>query len=106
MYLDQVLINLNIILIIIKKKLGPYVCAEHDYGGLPWWLLANGTDNIVPRSSESNYMNAVRRYYGVLLPKLVPYLYKNGGPIITVQVKYYFLGILNRLLIDGVNGCI
>lgn len=31
-------------------------------------------------------MEAVRRWYGVLLPKLVPYLYKNGGPIITVQV--------------------
>ena len=72
---------------------GPYVCAEHDYGGLPWWLLANGTENIVPRSSETNYMNAVRRYYDVLLPKFVPYLYKNGGPIITVQVIEHLIWV-------------
>ena len=32
-------------------------------------------------------MGAVRRWFDVLLPKLVPYLYKNGGPIITVQVE-------------------
>ncbi|CAF0759614.1 unnamed protein product [Brachionus calyciflorus] len=72
---------------VVILRPGPYVCAEHDYGGLPWWLLANGTNNIVPRSSEENYMKAVRRYFNVLLPKFVPYLYKNGGPIITVQVE-------------------
>lgn len=71
--------------------LGPYICGEHDFGGLPWWLLANGTDTIILRSSEPTYMNAVRRWYSVLLPKLVPYLYKNGGPIITVQVKFCLL---------------
>ena len=72
-------------LIILRP--GPYACAEHDYGALPWWLLANGTDTIIPRTIETNYMNAVRRYMSVLLPKFVPYLYKNGGPIITVQVE-------------------
>ncbi|RNA22068.1 Beta-galactosidase [Brachionus plicatilis] len=72
---------------VVVLRPGPYVCAEHDYGGLPWWLLVNGTESIVPRSSETNYMNAVRRYFGVLLPQLAPYLYKNGGPIITVQVE-------------------
>ena len=65
---------------------GPYVCAEHDYGGLPWWLLSNGTENVLPRSKEENYMNAVRRWFNILLPKFKPYLYSNGGSIITVQV--------------------
>lgn len=67
---------------------GPYVCAEHDFGGFPWWLLANGTDSIVLRSSDPAYMNAVVRWFNVLLPKLVPYLYINGGSIITVQVMF------------------
>ena len=31
-------------------------------------------------------MNAVRNWYKTFLPLVVPYLYKNGGPIITVQV--------------------
>lgn len=66
---------------------GPYICGEHDFGGLPWWLLANGTDNVKPRTNEQNYMNAVRRWFDQLLPRISPYLYKNGGPIITVQVE-------------------
>jgi beta-galactosidase len=57
-------------------------------GGLPWWLLSDGPENVVPRTKEENYMNAVRRYLHVLLPKLTPYLYANGGPIITVQVFF------------------
>lgn len=75
---------------------GPYACAEHEYGGLPWWLLSNGTSTIIPRSSEETYMFAVRRWYKVLLPNLARYLYKNGGPIITVQV-IIFLFVLIKL---------
>ena len=75
-------VGFNIIL-----RPGPYVCAEHDYGALPWWLMANGTQTVVPRTSEETYMNAVRRYLSVLLPRLTPYLYKNGGPVLTVQVN-------------------
>jgi beta-galactosidase len=72
-------------LIILRP--GPYVCAETDFGGLPWWLLANGTDSIIPRSSEKNYMNAVEKWFQILLTKIKPYLYPNGGPIITIQVN-------------------
>ena len=69
-------------------RVGPYACGEHDFGGLPWWLLSNGIDSIIPRSSETNYMTAVNKWLQTLLPKLVPYLYQNGGPIITVQVPF------------------
>ena len=65
---------------------GPYICAEHDYGGLPWWLLSNGTESIRPRTNDYNYMSAVKRWFNVLLPMIKPHLYKNGGKIITVQV--------------------
>ena len=33
------------------------------------------------------YMSAVDKWMGVLLPKIKPLLYANGGPIITVQVN-------------------
>ena len=71
---------------VVILRPGPYVCAEHDFGGLPWWLLSDGIKTIIPRSSEPTYLDAVTRWYKVLLPKFVPLLYKNGGPIITVQV--------------------
>jgi beta-galactosidase len=34
----------------------------------------------------SGYLSAVDNYMGVLLPKIRPLLYNNGGPIISVQV--------------------
>ena len=34
-----------------------------------------------------DYINAVDSWLGVLLPKLRPLLYVNGGPIIAVQVR-------------------
>lgn len=33
-----------------------------------------------------DYLAAVDKWLGVLLPKMKPLLYQNGGPIITVQV--------------------
>ena len=53
---------------------------------MPWWLLSNGTDLIRPRTNEYNYMTAVRSWFNVLLPKIKPHLYNNGGKIITIQV--------------------
>ena len=36
---------------------GPYVCAEWEMGGLPWWLLKN--DSISLRTLDADYMNHV-----------------------------------------------
>ena len=37
-------------------------------------------------SSFPDYLAAVDKWLGVILPKMKPLLYQNGGPIITVQV--------------------
>lgn len=71
------------LLVILRP--GPYICAEWDMGGLPAWLLEK--ESIVLRSSDPDYLAAVDKWLGVLLPKMKPLLYQNGGPIITVQVE-------------------
>ncbi|XP_070776050.1 beta-galactosidase [Enoplosus armatus] len=71
------------LLVILRP--GPYICAEWDMGGLPAWLLNN--KDIVLRSSDPDYIAAVDKWMGKLLPMIKPYLYQNGGPIITVQVE-------------------
>lgn len=63
----------------------PYMCGELEFGGLPSWLLRDRM--MCLRSSDPAYMSAVERYYNVLLPKLVPFLHKNGGPIILAAVE-------------------
>ncbi|NXO38969.1 BGAL galactosidase, partial [Locustella ochotensis] len=75
----------NDIGLLVILRAGPYICAEWDMGGLPAWLLEK--KSIVLRSSDSDYLEAVERWMGVLLPKMRPYLYQNGGPIIMVQVE-------------------
>jgi beta-galactosidase len=37
-------------------------------------------------------MKELYKWYSVLLPKLVPMLYKNGGPVISVQVENEYGG--------------
>ncbi|KAJ6661996.1 hypothetical protein lerEdw1_012843 [Lerista edwardsae] len=71
--------------LLVILRAGPYICAEWDMGGLPAWLLQK--ENIVLRSSDADYLAAVGRWMGVLLPKMKPHLYQNGGPIIMVQVE-------------------
>ncbi|KAM6315078.1 beta-galactosidase [Aegotheles albertisi] len=71
--------------LLVILRAGPYICAEWDMGGLPAWLLEK--ESIVLRSSDPDYLAAVEKWMGVLLPKMRPHLYQNGGPIITVQVE-------------------
>ena len=65
-------------------RCSPYMCAEWEMGGLPWWLL--NTDAAV-RTSDPTYMAAVRAYNRVLCEKVRPYLYTNGGPVILVGLE-------------------
>lgn len=65
---------------------GPYICAEIDNGGLPYWLETE-YPGIKVRTDDVNYMNEVQKWYDVLMPKFTEYLYGNGGNIIMVQVE-------------------
>ena len=69
----------------IIMRPGPYICAEWDFGGLPWWLV--NEENITIRVNNEAYLKAVDDWFKVLLPKFVPHLYRNGGNIISVQIE-------------------
>uniref|UniRef100_A0A9J8BJA2 Beta-galactosidase n=1 Tax=Cyprinus carpio carpio TaxID=630221 RepID=A0A9J8BJA2_CYPCA len=71
--------------LLVIMRPGPYICAEWDMGGLPSWLLKK--KDIVLRSSDPDYLAAVDKWMGQLLPIISRHLYQNGGPIITVQVE-------------------
>lgn len=47
-------------------------------------------------SSASDYVEAVSNWLAVLLPKVKPWLYTNGGNIISVQVEHQ-VGVKNCL---------
>lgn len=64
---------------------GPYICAEWDLGGLPYFLLQE--ESITVRSSDPVFMSHVRSYYEELYRRLRPHMYHNGGNIIMVQIE-------------------
>uniref|UniRef100_A0A0K0F8Z6 Glyco_hydro_35 domain-containing protein n=1 Tax=Strongyloides venezuelensis TaxID=75913 RepID=A0A0K0F8Z6_STRVS len=64
---------------------GPYICAEWENGGLPWWLTKNISINL--RSSDKSYLNEVEKWWNILMNKIKPQLYKNGGNILMIQIE-------------------
>lgn len=73
----------NDMLVIVRP--GPYVCAEWEMGGLPWWLLKK--DDIKLRDLDPYFMSSVNRFESKVAEQLVPLTIENGGPIIMVQVE-------------------
>ena len=69
----------------VNLRIGPYVCAEWNYGGLPAWL--NQVPNISFRSSNDAWKNLMRKFMLNILDYVSPYLAKNGGPIILAQIE-------------------
>jgi len=66
-------------------RVGPYICAEREMGGFPYWLLREDPDMRL-RVNDENYKKFVGAWLDMFLPYISPLLYGNGGPIITVQV--------------------
>lgn len=64
---------------------GPYVCAEWEMGGLPWWLLKK--KDIRLREQDPYFMERVKLFETEVGKQLSPLTIQNGGPIIMVQVE-------------------
>ena len=64
---------------------GPYVCAEWEMGGLPWWLLKK--KDIRLREPDPYFMSCVDRFEKHVAEQLAPLTIQRGGPIIMVQVE-------------------
>jgi beta-galactosidase len=64
---------------------GPYVCAEWEMGGLPWWLLKK--KDIKLRERDPYFMERVKIFEEKVGEQLAPLTIQNGGPIIMVQVE-------------------
>ncbi|XP_055212410.2 beta-galactosidase-1-like protein 3 isoform X9 [Gorilla gorilla gorilla] len=64
---------------------GPYICSEMDLGGLPSWLLQD--PRLLLRTTNKSFIEAVEKYFDHLIPRVIPLQYRQGGPVIAVQVE-------------------
>ncbi|WP_145413678.1 beta-galactosidase [Paenibacillus xylanexedens] len=64
---------------------GPFICAEWDFGGFPYWL---GTkENVKFRENNETYLHYVQLYFDQIIPVIRKRQLSAGGTVILVQVE-------------------
>jgi beta-galactosidase len=63
----------------------PYVCAEWEFGGYPYWL--QNEKGLVVRSKEAKYLEQYKTYIKEIGRQLAPLQVNHGGNILMVQIE-------------------
>ncbi|MHC5249298.1 glycoside hydrolase family 35 protein [Enterococcus sp. LJL90] len=71
----------------------PYICAEWEFGGLPYWLLKDPFMKI--RFSYPPYLEKVKNYFERLFLEFIDLQIDQEGPIILMQVENEYGGYGN-----------
>ena len=64
---------------------GPYVCAEWEMGGLPWWLLKD--KDIRLREDDPRFLERVEKFEKAVAAQVADLTIQRGGPILMIQVE-------------------
>jgi len=69
----------------VTLRPSPYVCAEWEFGGYPYWL--QNEKGLVVRSKEQGYLHEYEQYIHAVGRQLSPLLVGHGGNILMVQIE-------------------
>ena len=69
----------------VHLRIGPYCNAEIRNGGYPDWIEFD--KNIKKRTNDPLYLSYVRYWYRSLYNQVKGLLYKDGGPIVGIQLE-------------------
>ncbi|KAJ3294438.1 hypothetical protein HDU79_011012 [Rhizoclosmatium sp. JEL0117] len=69
----------------VVLRIGPYVCAEWNFGGFPVWLL--NKPGMELRTYNELFMKQMSRFIKKTLKVVHEYLAPQGGPIILLQIE-------------------
>ena len=67
---------------------GPYVCAEWEFGGYPWWLQT--VQGLEIRTYNQPFLDSCNTYFHQLAQQIKNLQITHGGNIIMVQVENEF----------------
>ena len=67
----------------VFARIGPWAHGEARNGGLPDWVIKQAPT----RQNDSAYLASVRLYYGQVGQQLNGLLFKDGGPVIGIQLE-------------------
>lgn len=80
----------------IVVRVGPWCHGEVRHGGLPDWVVNGFGDKA--RTDDPAYLAAVRRHFAAIFAQLDGLLWKQGGPIVAVQIENEYFGPAEHLL--------
>jgi beta-galactosidase len=66
-------------------RVGPYYCAEWDFGGYPVWLKFK--ENMLVRSPDPVFEKYVDRFFDKLIPIVATNQINHGGSVVLVQLE-------------------
>lgn len=83
--------NLRKFILLCKKhdmyavpRIGPFFNSEAAHGGLPSWLYG---EPVEERTNDERYLFYVERFYNELAKQFEGLYFKDGGPIISIQLE-------------------
>jgi beta-galactosidase len=82
----------------VVVRCGPWCHGEVRNGGLPDWVQAHDKKDWKLRSTDTNFLAAVSVLYGQIGVQLNGLLWKDGGPVIGIQVDNEFGGSPDYLM--------
>ena len=73
--------------IFVNLRIGPYVCAEWTYGGLPAWL--GQKEGVAFRQTNAVWQPAMEKWFNTIVSLMARgnFFATQGGPIVLVQVE-------------------
>ena len=81
--------------LLVHLRAGPYCNAETRNGGLPYWLMEK---EAKPRTNDPLYLAYARKWYRDVYKQVDGQLYKDGGPVMALQIENEF--VTEELLIS------
>lgn len=76
----------------VVLRIGPYICAEFNNGGFPAWLTL--IKDIKTRTYNEAFMVQMVRFVRKTMQVVDPYLKRNGGPIILLQMENEYANVM------------
>jgi hypothetical protein len=80
-------------------RIGPYICAETNYGGFPAWL--RDVPGMRMRTWNQPFMDEMERWMRALCEVLRPMFAPAGGPIILAQIENEYANVARQYGEDG-----
>ena len=83
----------------VLLRIGPWCHGEVRNGGFPNWLQKMGDDKVFElRRDNPGYLGYVTKLYGQISQQTQGLLWKDGGPVIAIQVENEYSGPTRHLM--------